>query len=289
MKPGPSTGGILKKLFKNYNQENVTEEEIMSMVNEGHEQGVLMASEAEMITNIFEFGDKEAKDIMLHRKNIVAVNADWTLEETVKFIIEENHSRFPVYEDNIDNITGILNFKDAMVIREQHEYDEMKIKDVPGLIRNAGFIPETRNISALFKEMQSKKMHMVVVIDEYGQTSGLIAMEDILEEIVGNILDEYDEEENNITKIKDNVYNVSGMTPLEELEERIGIHLDVDEDYDTLNGYIISKLDKIPQDDENYEFVSDGYNFKVLSVEDKMISLVRIVVQDNDDKTTNEY
>ncbi|MGN0382677.1 MAG: hemolysin family protein [Eubacterium sp.] len=278
MNPGPGLVGLFKKLTSKNTTDNVTEEEIMSMVNEGHEQGVLMASEAEMITNIFEFGDKEAKDIMMHRKNIVAVNAQWTLEETVRFMIEENHSRFPVYEGDLDNIIGILNFKDVMIIREGHAYDQSLIKDIPDLLRQAYFIPETRNISDLFKEMQSQKIHMEIVIDEYGQTSGLIAMEDILEEIVGNILDEYDEEEDSIVKVADNVYNVTGMTPLEELEDKLSMHFEVEDDYDTLNGYLISKLDKIPQDNEVYEIDSDGYHFKVLSVEDKMIALVQVTI-----------
>ena len=167
--------------------ESVTEEEIMSMVNEGHERGVLQASEAEMITNIFEFTETEASDIMTHRTNIVALDETMKLRDAVPFILRENQSRFPVYRDNMDDIVGILHLKDVMIANEDPSKGDLMLKDVDGLLREAYFIPETRNIDALFKEMQSQKVHMVIVVDEYGQTTGLVTMEDILEEIVGNI------------------------------------------------------------------------------------------------------
>ena len=180
--------------------DDVTEEEIISMVNEGHEQGVLQASEAEMIHNIFEFDDKEAKDIMTHRKNIVAVDGTMSLSQVLEFMLDKNNSRFPVYGEDIDNIIGIIHIKDVMIQSRNERYKNWSVQDIPGLVREAVFIPETRNINELFKNMQSQKIHMVIVVDEYGQTAGLVAMEDILEEIVGNILDEYDEEENMIVE-----------------------------------------------------------------------------------------
>ncbi|NTV77718.1 MAG: HlyC/CorC family transporter, partial [Clostridiales bacterium] len=163
---------------------DVTEEEIISMVNEGHEQGVLEASEAEMITNIFEFGDKEATDIMTHRKNIVAVENTMLLKDAIDFMLEEKYSRYPVYHDTIDQIIGILYLKDSLRIYSDSNYLNTPIKDIEGLIREAQFIPETKNIDDLFKNMQSLKIQMTIIIDEYGQTSGLVTMEDILEEIV---------------------------------------------------------------------------------------------------------
>ncbi|NLL79153.1 MAG: HlyC/CorC family transporter [Clostridiales bacterium] len=262
--------------------DDVTEEEIISMVNEGHEQGVLQASEAEMITNIFEFGDKEAKDIMTHRRNIVAIDGEMSLKEAIEFMLENNNSRYPVYEENIDHIIGILHMKDAMRMQsallkqEGIEGLERKIKDINALIRKAKFIPETRNIDVLFQNMQSMKIQMVIVVDEYGQTMGLVAMEDILEEIVGNIMDEYDEEEGHIHEKGADQYEIDGMTLLEELEERFGIAFE-EEEFDTLNGFLISKMDKIPEtDDEQFEVTVAGHDFKVLSVENKMIKTVLV-------------
>ena len=250
----------------------VTEDEIISMVHEGHEQGVLEASEAEMITNIVEFGEKEAKDIMTHRKNIVAMENSQTLEEAYRFVVEQNKSRFPVYEEDIDNITGILHLKDVMVCYQKEEQRGLPISQVEGLVRPVVFIPETRNIDLLFKSMQSMKMHMVIVVDEYGQTEGLVAMEDILEEIVGSILDEYDEDEEQIEEQADGTYRMEGMTELEDIEELLGIEFA--EEYETLNGFLISLLDRIPKDGEAFTVEYGGYLFHVLSVENKMIQEV---------------
>lgn len=254
---------------------DVTEDEIISMVNEGHEQGVLQASEAEMITNIFEFGDKEAADIMTHRKNIVALDGQTPLREACSFMLGEKISRFPVYEENIDHIIGILHMKDALRIHAQNEELNAPVREIDGLIREVRFIPETRNIDVLFQTMQSQKVQMVIVVDEYGQTTGLVAMEDILEEIVGNIQDEYDEDTSHIEETGENRYEIDGMTPLEELEERFGISFGENE-FDTLNGYLISKLDKIPEEDEEFDVDVDGYHFKVLRVEKKMIQSVLV-------------
>lgn len=257
-------------------QEDVTEEEIISMVNEGHEQGVLEASEAEMIHNIFEFGDKEAQDIMTHRKHIVAVDAERSLSDALRFMLDANNSRFPVFEEDIDNITGIIHLKDAMRAVTTEDYGDWLVKDVPELIRPAVFIPETRKISALFKNMQAQKFQMVLVADEYGQTVGLIAMEDILEEIVGNIQDEYDEEEPMIEKLSETCYIMSGMTLLTEVEDTLGEELQREADVETLNGFLITKLDKIPDPDEHSVIETEHFSFQILSVEEKTIGKVRV-------------
>ena len=246
--------GILRifGIHMDNNCEDVTEEEIISMVNEGHEQGVLLATEAEMITNIFELGDKEARDIMTHRSNIVAIDRTISLSEAIDYMLSESKSRFPVLDENIDHIIGILHFRDAM------------------------FVPETKNIDKLFRTMQQTKTQMVIVVDEYGQTSGLLAMEDILEEIVGNIMDEYDEDEAHI-KATGNAdeYIMEGVTRLEELEEKFGISFG-EQDFDTLNGFLISKMDKIPEQDEQFSIEVDGYEFKILTVENRMIKDVLV-------------
>ena len=264
---------------------DVTEEEILSMVNEGHEQGVLRASEAQMITNIFEFSDKEAKDIMTHRSNIIGIDGNISLKEAVNFMLSEANSRYPVYIDNFDHIIGIIHLKDACRMLENGRDGGRPIKNIRGLIREANFIPETRKIDVLFKNMQLIKTHVVIVIDEYGQTSGLITMEDILEEIVGNIFDEYDDEEVCIEQKGEDCYEIDGLTPLDELGEELGIDFS-DEDYETLNGLMISYLERIPEENEEFDMNYDGYNFKVLAVENKTIK--RVLVSKNPEKHEGE-
>lgn len=257
--------------------EKVTEEDIMYMVNEGHDQGVLEASEAEMITNIFEFDDKVASDIMTHRKNVVALESTMTLKETVDFIVKEaNNSRFPVYEEDIDNIVGVLHMRDVLYFAEQEEYLDRPISQIDGLLRSAHFAPEAKNINALFKEMQSEKIHMEIVIDEYGQTAGIVTMEDILEEIVGNIMDEYDNEEPDIVVKENGSFQLSGMTPLDDVEDALDMEFDEDDkdNFDTLNGFLISRLGHLPEDDEKGQVVFGGYRFSIVKAENKIIQTV---------------
>ncbi len=256
-------------------ENDVTEEEIILMVNEGHEQGVIQASEAEMISNIFEYGDKEAQDIMTHRKKIIAIDGETGLSDAIDFMIAEKNSRYPVYLENIDHIIGILHLKDAMRMQKEGYPPEHPIKELGEVLRETYFVPQTKNIDELFKEMQSQKLQMVIVVDEYGQTDGLVAMEDILEEIVGNIMDEYDEDKEYIEDKGNDEYIIEGKTPLEELEERFHISFN-DEEFETLNGFLISKLDKIPEPDEEYKVDYEGYQFEILSVEHKMITSVRV-------------
>lgn len=262
--------GIDPKSFES----EVTEDEIISMVNEGHEQGVLDSREAEMIQNIFEMDDKKAGDIMIHRKNIIGIDGAQDLNAAIAFMVEQPLSRFPVYLDNIDNIIGILHFKDAMRFHTMSQYDNWLIKDIPELIREAKFIPETRGINLLFRGMQSGKLQMVIVADEYGQTAGLVTMEDILEEIVGNIQDEYDKDVEFIRRDGNGDLLMDGMTPLADVEDTLGVSFD--ETYDTLNGLLISRLDRIPEDGEKAEITENGYLFQIIEVKNKIIRLVKI-------------
>lgn len=254
-------------------KETMTEEEIMSMVNEGNKQGFILASEAEMIHNIFAFDEKEAKDIMTHRKNIIALDGTMTFAQAMDFMRESANSRFPVYIENIDNIIGVLHIKEVLKICTDAAYYDRPIQEIRDLVRKVDFIPETRNIDSLFKEMQSKKSHMVIVVDEYGQTAGIVAMEDILEEIVGNILDEHDEDEEMILKQQDGSFLIHGMADFEEVSKKLEICVEEGE-YETLNGFLISRLGKIPDDDDRVEIRAFGYCFQILLVEDKMIQKV---------------
>ena len=276
----PNRTNFIKKFMhfvKNpsVHEDDVTEEEIKSMVNEGHEQGVLLASEAEMINNIFEFGDKEAKDIMTHRKNLIVIDGNLSYNDAVSFIIENSKSRYPVYLDDIDNIIGVLHIKDAFAFAQKNEVFRTSIKDIPNLIREVDFVPETLNIHTLFKMMQAKKSHMVIVVDEYGQTSGAVAMEDTLEEIVGNIEDEHDEEETLIRQNPDGSYLMNGLASMPEVIELLGLPVDEDA-FETLNGFLVSLLEKIPNDGETAQINMYGYDFNVLKVEDKMIREVLV-------------
>ena len=255
--------------------DDVTEEEIISMVREGHEQGTILASEAELIHNVFEFDDKEVKDIMTHRKNIVSLDGNMSFIDAIEFIIDTGKSRFPVYENDVDSIIGVLHIKDAFTFFEKNEVYRSSIKDIDGLIRPVDFIPETVNINDLFKKMQSKKSHLAMVVDEYGQISGLIAMEDILEELVGNIEDEHDEEEHYIRKSDDETFIMDGMTEFSDVKEALSLPVD-DDAYETLNGFIISLSDKIPEEGDKTVISAYGYRFSVMSVEDKVIKQVMI-------------
>ena len=258
-----------------FKDDDVTEEEIISMVKEGHEQGVLLASEAEMIHNIFEFGDKEAKDIMTHRKGIIAIDGNLSFYDAVSIIVETGKSRLPVYEDEVDNIIGVLHIKDAFSFSQKNEIFRTAIKDISGLIREVDFIPETININTLFTKMQTDKSHMCIVVDEYGQTSGIVAMEDILEEIVGNIEDEHDEEEDAMSLQSDGSLSVDGLTELRDILEVLDIPVEEDA-FETLNGLLVSLLEKVPNDGDCDVIKAYGYQFEILSVQERIIRSVRI-------------
>ena len=256
--------------------EDLTEQEIMSMVNEGHENGVLQESEAEMINNIFTLDQKEAKDIMTHRKQIMALDGTCSLQEVLAEIRDMGYSRYPVYLDDVDNIIGIIHIKDILNQMLDQTNMEQQLTKINDLIRPASFIPETRNIDVLFKNMQSQKIHMVIVVDEYGQTSGLVTMEDILEEIVGNIFDEHDAEEEQIVEEADGSYVIDGMTDFDDVCELLKIHGEELEDFDTLSGFLISRINKIPVNGEHYQVSAYGYRFDVLLVEHRVIRTVRV-------------
>lgn len=278
-RPARSFGSVIRSLFggkEAVSDKDVTEQEIRTLLTEGQEKGTVQDSEAKLIANIFEFSDKQAKDIMTHRGDIAAIEEQTTLQDAVRILLEGNNSRFPVYRETIDHITGILHFRDAMQKQAAGENSAVPLHKVPGLLRQAHFVPETRNIDALFRSMQATHTQMVIVIDEYGQTAGLVSMEDILEEIVGNILDEYDEDEAYIEETaNEDEYIIDGKTPLSELTERFGIDFE-NEEVETLNGLMISKLDRIPADDEQFETVIGGYTFRILSVSNHMIASVLV-------------
>ena len=258
-------------IIRKSRQAKVTEEDVMTLVNEGHEDGNILASEATMIQNIFEFSDTEVKDIMVHRKNIVAIDGSWSLAETIDFINANHFSRYPVYDEELDNIIGILHIKDTLEFINK-DIAGIQVKDLGNILQPVESVPETHGINTLFAKMQTKKCHLVTVIDEYGQLSGMVSMEDILEEIVGNIQDEHDEEEASIEVKQDDTYVMDGSTSLEDAASILGVRLS--ENFETLNGYLISLLGRIPEEGSSFELSDDNFTYSIKNVEHKVIGEV---------------
>lgn len=280
---GIGGGFAIFVLYEKKKERKLDEEAIISQVNESTERGTIEESEAVMINNIFEFGDKDAKDIMTDRSNIVAIEGTQKLADAIELMLNNAYSRFPVYEESIDRIIGILHIKDAIKAFRDKNNRKKPVVEVDNLLREAKFIPETRKVDDLFRAMRAKRYQMVIVVDEYGQTSGIVAMRDMLEEIVGDIDDEYDEDNGFIVAENGNKYVIEGLTPLEDLEDCLGIEFD-DENFETINGFLISKMDHIPDKKEKFEIDFSGYNFKVLSVENKMIKQILVTKLVNNDK-----
>ncbi|MBQ6837921.1 MAG: HlyC/CorC family transporter [Clostridia bacterium] len=272
-----STNGVVRLLGfdPNANEEVVTEEEIRMMVDVGGEKGVIEDTQKEMINNIFEFDDMDAGDIMTHRTDVVAADInDITLEDFMNLAIEHGRSRIPLYDEDIDNIVGIVYVKDLLKFVGK----EVKAKGtLKNIMREPYFIPETKSCGELFKEMSSKRIQMAVVVDEYGGTAGIVTLEDIVEAIMGNIQDEYDVEEEEISKIDENTFTVDGTIDIEEIDELIGKELP-EGDYETLAGFIMDELQCIPKDGEMNEVVFENVKFTVLSVEDRRIEKIKVEI-----------
>ena len=267
-----ATTNLVSKIFgvSEYEEEVVTEEEIKMMVDQGQEKGVIKKNEKDLINNVFLLNDIDAAEIMTHRTDIFAIEINDNIYELLDEIDDYKYSRIPVYEETIDDIKGILFLKD--ILKALSNGKKIKIKDI---MREAYYVPETKPIDEVFKELQKNKMQMAIVVDEYGGTSGLLTMEDILEELVGNIFDEYDDVEVEYNKIDENTYMVEGSIPLYELKKITGIEIP-EGDYDTLSGYLIEKLGRIPEDDEKPVIEDEKLTYKVEELEDKRIKWVKI-------------
>lgn len=269
-----STNSIIRLFGGNpvANEANVTEEEIRMLVDLGEEKGVIEETEKEMIKNIFEFDKTEASEIMTHRTKVVAVPLDSSLDYLMDIMINHKYTRIPVYSGSIDNIVGILHVKDLLQFVKSGPVLEFNLGQV---MRKPHFTPHSKKTDELFREFQMNKNHMAVVIDEYGGTAGIITIEDLLEEIVGNIFDEYDEEVKEIEKIDDNTFIISGTASLDLVKEQLEVELPVN-DYDTLSGFIVGQLGRIPQSGESPEIEFNGLVLKVEAVQSKRISRVKI-------------
>ena len=275
MEEGNSLLQRMRNLFSDDEDQEQIAEEMADKIEEAYRKGVIGKREMQMIGNVFMYMDTDAKDVMTHRKNIVALDGNTKLSEAIEFFTEENYSRFPVYGEDIDEIVGIVHLRDAIKYYLNEEQRELPVKNLEGFIRPVRFIPETKSIDKVFQQMLSEKSMMMIVVDEYGQTAGIVTMEDIVEEIVGNIQDEYDEEDEMIVKEADGTYIVDGLTQLEDIEDLLGIDFE-EEDYDTINGYLIECLDRIPSEEEKCTVRFEGYIFTILSVDNNTIRKVKI-------------
>ncbi len=275
---------MISKIFgvSENEEEVVTEEEIKMMIDEGEEKGSIDEEEKELINNVFEFNDTTVSEVMTPRKDIFAVDVDTTVSEFVENLEEYKHSRIPVYEENIDNIIGVLYLKDVLKYVKNKRTVELST-----VIRPAYFVPETKPIDDLLKELQKNKNQIAIVLDEYGGTAGLITVEDILEELVGNIYDEYDEVETECEKIDDNTYMLSGGITIYELKKILDV--DIPEgDYDTLSGYLLDILGRIPEDTEKPIIETDKVTYKIEEYEEKRIIKVKACKNNQEDKTDVE-
>ena len=264
-----STNGVLRLLGVDpgADREDVSEDEILMMVDLGEERGAIEASEKELIENIFEFNNTTAEDVMIHRTDMVMVHAQDTGDEVLDIIRASGLSRFPVYAEDADHIVGILNTRDFL-LNTQAE----RPKPLGELVRPAYFVPETVRTDVLFRDMQSKKVHMAIVVDEYGGTSGLVTMEDLLEEIVGSIYDEFDpQEEKDIEQVELGVWRASGSCDLEALGEAMGVELPEGDEFDTLGGLVFAQLSVIPEDGSQLEVDACGLRIRVLNFTDRRV------------------
>lgn len=260
--------------------DKVTEEEIRMMVDVGEEKGTIHEIEKQMINNIFEFNDKNVEDIMTHRVDIVALEESARFDEVSAVINGERYSRIPVYEGSIDNIIGILYGKDLLrFITENGDKDKL---DIRSMARKPYFVPASKRTDELFRELQKSKMHMAVIIDEYGGTAGIVTLEDLMEEIVGNIFDEDDEEEKDFERIDDNTVVINGSASLDDVGEYLGVELPTEE-HETLSGFIIGQLGMIPEKDKNPDVEFGGFLFRIEGVEEKRISKVRVFIPRTED------
>lgn len=275
-------------LDPNADEESVTEEEILMMVDAGEEKGVIENTQAEMINNIFEFDDIDAGDLMTHRVDMTAVEGSDKIGDVIKVAIDEGYSRIPVYDDDPDNIIGIVYVKDLLQYAKSGIPEQKTIREV---MREAYFVPESKKCGELFTEMIEKRVQIAIVVDEYGGTAGLITMEDLIESIVGNIQDEYDDEDEEVAKLNDNTFTVDGTMDLDEVCELINAQLPEGE-YDTLAGFLIAQLGYLPQDGNMDVVEYKNIKFTVLSVEERRIAKVKIeitpVKEPEDDESEGE-
>ncbi|MGP1569311.1 MAG: hemolysin family protein [Eubacteriales bacterium] len=278
---------IITRQNDKINDDSFSEDEIKTMLEVGQETGVLREEGKKMINSIFDFDDKQAYEAMTPRTDVFYIDINAPADEYIDELMELRYSRIPVYEDDNDNIIGILNIKDYLIKARNQGFDNVDIKSI---LRKPYFVPETKKLDTLFFELQNSKQHIAILIDEYGGFSGIVTMEDIIEQVMGNIDDEYDEDEDSIIKIDDNTYMLDGFMNLKDISEELDIEL-LSENSETLGGYIIDILGEIPNDGENLNLKLnvENYHFTIISVKERRIEKVKLQIEqieneDNDDE-----
>ncbi|MBS4538369.1 HlyC/CorC family transporter [Clostridium sp. D2Q-11] len=256
-------------------EEKITESEIRNMINKGKRHGVLNETETQMLQRIFEFDDKESKDIMTSKNKMFRLDIEIPVEELTDKIIKRQLSRVPIYEKDKDEIIGILYIKDLFSEMEDKSKEEINIRK---LLRDPYFIPETKKIDVLYKELKASQNHMAIIIDEYGKISGLVTMEDILEEIVGEIFDEFEEKVESIKELEENVYIVDGLESVKKINQELEIDIPLDVS-DTIGGFVLSLIDDIPTKGQNPMVTYEDIIFKVEKVENKRIKILKITIK----------
>ncbi|NLN50205.1 MAG: HlyC/CorC family transporter [Acholeplasmataceae bacterium] len=270
-----ASANLIVRLFgidPDKNDKRMTEEEIRLIVASSGKKGVIDATESEMIENILDFDDIAVSEVMTHRKEISALDINSTKQEVFDFVINEKYTRFPVYDGNIDKIIGILHAKDLLKYMGSESRERFNLKK---LLRQPIFVPESAKTNDLLNEMRKKQTHIAIVIDEYGGTAGIITIEDLLEEIVGNIFDEYDVFEEEIEEINKNEYIVDGLIDLDDVENEIKADLPIEE-YDTLSGFVLGQLGRFPEENEKILITYNGYLFEALEYDEMVITKVKI-------------
>lgn len=254
---------------KDKNNPSMTTSELRTIVDVSHEEGVIEKDEKELINNVFDFGDVKAKDVMVPRVHVVMAEVDSTYEDLLNLFREEMFTRIPIYKDSIDNVIGLVNMKDLLLYKDLEHFEIHKI------LRKAFYTYENKPISDLLLEMRKSTVNLSIVLDEYGELAGIITLEDIIEEIVGEVQDEYDAHENaNIRRVSERVYDVKGYISLHDLNDTLHLSLD-SENYDSIGGLVIDKLQRLPEIND-YIFLEDGTRIQVIKLQKQRIEEVRI-------------
>ena len=276
---------FILKLFKVKLEDKMfelTEEDIKIFVKEGTESGAIEEGEEEMIHSIFEFSDTTVKEILTPRTTVFALDMKKSLGEVWDEIVEQGFSRIPVYNETIDKIIGILHMKELFKYNKEKDAN-VKVKE---LVKEAYFIPTTKTLVELLEEFKIKQIHMAIIIDEYGGTLGIITIEDLLEEIVGEIRDEFDQEEESIQQIRETIYDIKGDTLIEELNDEVSIDIPISEEYDTVSGYVQDKLGKVAEVSDQVK--GNGFILKVMDVNNKRIEKIRVIVTENNNEERSD-
>ena len=281
-----STNLVLKILGVNLEniEEKVSEEEIKSLIEVGQRHGVFNETEKEMITSVLSFDNKIAREIMIPRKNVYSINIDTPLTNYLDELLEEKHSRIPVYQGDKDNIVGILYLKDFIVEARKNGFENVNISSI---MKKPYFVLENKNIDILFKEFQKRKIFMAILVDEYGSFVGIVTMEDIIEEVMGNIQDVYDEEDPLLEKLSEYTYLVDGFYSLNDLNSKLGLKIDNDE-FDTISGFVIDLIGRIPEENEKLQVNYKNLSFQILSVKEKCIDKIKMTISPEMVEETSE-